>query len=103
LVLNTAAQQAAPDRPFQEVTDEAKAAPPAEAPPAAPAADVPVVRGTEPVNTYGPQTVQFSDGVSAVFDLTYAILPGYRPLTLDLYSPRPGNAPLPLVVFVHGG
>ena len=35
--------------------------------------------------------------------MTYATLPGFRPLTLDLYAPDAGSAALPLVVFVHGG
>ena len=64
---------------------------------------VPTVRGIEPVNNYGPQKVAFSNGVTGTFDLTYATLPGFRPLTLDLYAPDAGSAPLPLVVFVHGG
>jgi acetyl esterase/lipase len=98
LIAAAAAQQAAPERPFQEARD----APP---PPAGitPLIAPPTVRGIEPANSYGPQKIAFSDGVSGVFDLTYATLPGYRPLTLDLYSPPPGAGPLPLVVFVHGG
>jgi acetyl esterase/lipase len=93
-----AAQQAAPERPFIP----AAAAPSPAAPPAA-AAGVPTVRGIEPVNSYGPQKISYSNGVTGVFDLTYATLPGFRPLTLDLYSPRAGSGALPLVVFVHGG
>jgi acetyl esterase/lipase len=100
LALSSAAQQTPSERPFQE----AKTVPPVSSvPAAAPSLAIPMVRGAEPVNSYGPQKVAFSDGVSAVFDLTYATVPGYRPLTLDLYSPRPQLGPLPLVVFVHGG
>ena len=53
--------------------------------------------------TYGPQRLAFADGVAAQFDVTYQTLQGFRPLTLDLYQPRPRGYPLPLVVFVHGG
>jgi acetyl esterase/lipase len=100
LALSSAAQQTPSERPFQEARD---APPVSSVPAAAPSLVIPMVRGAEPVNSYGPQKVQFSDGVSAVFDLTYTTVPGYRPLTLDLYSPRPQPGPLPLVVFVHGG
>jgi len=53
--------------------------------------------------TYGPQRLAFPDGVAAQFDVTYQTLQGFRPLTLDLYQPRPRGYPLPLLVFVHGG
>lgn len=98
LVTGAAAQQA--ERAFQ-VAKEALAV--SNVPEVAPLIAPPSVRGVEPANTYGPQRINYSDGVTGVFDLTYATLPGYRPLTLDLYSPRPGAGPLPLVVFVHGG
>lgn len=74
------------------------AAPPAPmvAAPATPAMRAPVGK------TYGPQRLSFADGVSAQFDVTYQTLRGFRPLTLDLYQPRPRDYALPLVVFVHG-
>ena len=84
-----------PDHSFILAQPEVRAAVPMVAP-------APLVRGIEPVNSYGPQRVDYSNGVTGVFDLTYATLPGYRPLTLDLYSP-PARAALPLLVFVHGG
>lgn len=53
----------------------------------------------------------FPGGVSASFDIVYATLPGFAPLTLDIYVPpaRPASRqmpvpiPKPMVVFVHGG
>ena len=53
----------------------------------------------------------FPGGVSATFDIVYATLPGFAPLTLDIYVPpaRPASRqmpvpmPKPMVVFVHGG
>jgi acetyl esterase/lipase len=47
-------------------------------------------------------TATYPNGVEALFDLTYAQIPGYRPLTLDLYR-VPKGEPKPAVVFVHGG
>jgi acetyl esterase/lipase len=35
--------------------------------------------------------------------VTYATLPGFRPLRLDLYRPAGATAAQPLVVFLHGG
>ena len=56
---------------------------------------------------YQPAPLTFADGVSATFDIAYASLPGFRPLTLDLHTPRaqavPAPMPLPMVLFVHGG
>lgn len=35
--------------------------------------------------------------------LSYAMLEGYRQVQLDLYVPRDRSAPVPLVIFIHGG
>ncbi len=53
-----------------------------------------------PSSGYGAPKVTFPGGVNAQFDLTYAALTGFRPLTLDLYQPR---QPAPLIVFIHDG
>lgn len=64
---------------------------------------------TAPVLTdlFPPHEAAFADGALARGDVVYAVLPGYRPLTLDLYTPsRFTRAPargFPLIVFVHGG
>jgi len=52
-----------------------------------------------------PQTISYPGGVTAIRDLTYLTLPGFRPLTLDLYLPHraPKDYPKPLLIFVHGG
>ncbi|MES2817493.1 MAG: alpha/beta hydrolase [Pseudomonadota bacterium] len=56
---------------------------------------------------YPSHPVAFPEGVTGFPDLTYAALPGYRPLTLDLYLPAesmPAPATgFPLVVYIHGG
>ena len=93
LVSGAVAQQT--DRAFEVAKDSL-------APPVTPAAPA-MIRGMQATNNYGPQKINFPDGVNAMFDIAYATLPGYRPLTLDLYSPRPTPSPQPLVVFVHGG
>lgn len=51
-----------------------------------------------------PHHARFPNGVSGLADIVYETRPGFRPLTLDLYSRRNGKArPSPLVVYVHGG
>jgi acetyl esterase/lipase len=47
-------------------------------------------------------TVQFPGGVTMHGDIVYASPRNFRPLTLDLYLPK-SRAPLPLLIFVHGG
>ena len=74
LVSGAVAQQT--DRAFEVAKDSL-------APPVAAAAPA-MIRGMEATNNYGPQKISFPDGVSAMFDIAYATLPGYRPLTLDL-------------------
>lgn len=46
--------------------------------------------------------VSFADGVTALPDIEYSNLMGYRPLLLDLYVPKAG-ATHPLVIWIHGG
>ncbi len=41
-------------------------------------------------------------GIRVLTGVPYATLPGSRPLELDLYLPH-GDAPAPVVVFLHGG
>ncbi len=53
--------------------------------------------------SFGPQRIRYANGVNATFDIIYANLLGYRPLTLDLYLPAQRGLPARLVVFVHGG
>jgi acetyl esterase/lipase len=52
-----------------------------------------------------PVALPYPGGVIAMRDLTYAALPGFRPLTLDLYQPAPvdRDSLKPLLIFVHGG
>lgn len=47
--------------------------------------------------------VSFPGGVVGLPMLTYAVVPWYRPLHLDLYLPPGKPAPRPLVIYIHGG
>ncbi|MFY9351068.1 MAG: alpha/beta hydrolase [Sphingobium sp.] len=44
----------------------------------------------------------FGNGVRVSTDIPFSIIPGYRPITLDLYRPR-DEGTKPLVIYVHGG
>jgi acetyl esterase/lipase len=65
--------------------------------------ELPPTPTPRPSVAFEPQTIAFPDGVSAQFDITYASLSGFRPLTLDIYTPKLSPVPLPFVLFVHGG
>jgi len=53
---------------------------------------------------YPPHNVAFAGGVTGIPDLTYQILPRYRPGRLDLYVPPASfTGPRPTIVFIHGG
>ncbi|MBV8805077.1 MAG: alpha/beta hydrolase [Sinobacteraceae bacterium] len=52
---------------------------------------------------YPTHRVTFAHGVVGIPDLVYSVLPGFRPLRLDLYEPPSGSGPHPLVVYIHGG
>ena len=47
--------------------------------------------------------VKFPGGVVGYPELTYATIPGYRPLHLDLYQPPGPRVAHPLLVYIHGG
>ncbi|MGW8204831.1 alpha/beta fold hydrolase (plasmid) [Sphingomonas bisphenolicum] len=44
-----------------------------------------------------------ANGVTVNADIVYSVIPGYRPITLDLYRPSAASGPLPLVLYIHGG
>ncbi|MET0271817.1 MAG: alpha/beta hydrolase [Phenylobacterium sp.] len=53
-------------------------------------------------DSYPARKTPFAGGVTGLADITYSILPGYRPLKLDLYRPA-GAGAKPLVIYIHGG
>lgn len=42
-------------------------------------------------------------GATMYHAIEYASVEGFRPLQLDLYLPAPSNAPVPAIVYFHGG
>lgn len=55
---------------------------------------------------YPPRRVEFPAGVIGFGDVTYAMIPGFRPLTLDVYLVPRSHASVskaPLVLYIHGG
>jgi acetyl esterase/lipase len=55
---------------------------------------------------YPSRRVEFPGGVVGFADVTYAVIPGFRPLTLDVYLAPKGRAAAsnsPLVLYIHGG
>jgi acetyl esterase/lipase len=56
-----------------------------------------------PSNYTPTPAVAYPGGVQNFRDVTYAELPGFRPLTLDLYLPSKSGSPKPAIVFIHGG
>jgi len=45
----------------------------------------------------------FPQGVVGLADVTYEILPGFRPMTLDVYLASDRKSLHPLVLYIHGG
>ena len=52
---------------------------------------------------YPTRHTAFPKGVTGISDVTYESLPGFRPMTLDLYLPADRKSPHPLVLYIHGG
>jgi acetyl esterase/lipase len=53
---------------------------------------------------YPDRTAPFLGGVVGHADVVYSVVPGYRPLILDVYVPgRPHASPRPLIIYIHGG
>jgi acetyl esterase/lipase len=68
------------------------------------AEEVAVAAAAVTEDRYPEVTATFGGGVSSRPDVVYARIAGYRPLTLDLYTPsRAETAPYPIVLFIHGG
>lgn len=63
--------------------------------------------GDSPASRRPPVSCAPADGVSRTRALTFAAVPGYRPLELDIFRPEPDGREserlLPAVVYLHGG
>jgi acetyl esterase/lipase len=58
------------------------------------------------VDSFAATKVAFPGGVVGMPDVTYASLPGYRPMKLDLFLPPErfkAKGPRPVVIYIHGG
>ena len=53
-------------------------------------------------DVYPDRVTHFPGSVTGFADVTYSVIPGFRPLVLDLYLPR-STTLRPLVMFIHGG
>lgn len=54
-------------------------------------------------DVYPERKVSLADGVTGYPDIVYSVLPGFRPLVVDVYTPRDRATPHPLVLYIHGG
>jgi len=62
----------------------------------------PVAEVASQTDVYPDRVTHFPKGVTGLADVTYSVIPGFRPLVLDLYQPA-GETPKPLILFIHGG
>jgi acetyl esterase/lipase len=62
----------------------------------------PVAEVASQADVYPDRVTHFPKGVTGFADVTYSVIPGFRPLVLDLYRPD-GETPKPLILFIHGG
>ena len=51
----------------------------------------------------GPRPRRDHAGMTSYYDMPYAAVPGFRPLTLDLHCPTPSEQRVPILLWVHGG
>ncbi|MDE2341591.1 MAG: alpha/beta hydrolase [Alphaproteobacteria bacterium] len=63
-----------------------------------PVADKPVLE-----DRYPERINHFPGGVTGHADVVYSVLPGYRPLIVDIYTPPKSVRPKPLILYIHGG
>lgn len=55
---------------------------------------------------YPDRSTLFPAGVTALADVVYSVVPGFRPLVLDLYLPGRAAKPAsgyPVIIYIHGG
>ena len=72
----------------------------------APAAERVFATAEKPISAdlYPGRATTFPGGVTGYPDVVYSVVPGYRPLVIDVYVPAGAAAkPKPLIVYTHGG
>lgn len=52
---------------------------------------------------YPDRVTHWPNGVTGLADVTYQVIPGYRPQAIDIYMPPPAASPRPLILYIHGG
>lgn len=52
---------------------------------------------------YPDRVTHFAGGVTGLADVVYSVIPGYRPLIVDIYMPPKSAKPKPLIMYIHGG
>jgi acetyl esterase/lipase len=65
--------------------------------------DFPVSAEAVLADNYPERKVAFPDGITGYPDVVYSVLPGFRPLVVDIYTRSGSGARRPLVLFIHGG
>jgi acetyl esterase/lipase len=68
-----------------------------------PQPDFAIMNRLAPEDPMPERATRWSNPAVSMTDVVYRVLPGYRPLHLDLYRPVVQDTPRPLIVFVHGG
>ncbi len=69
---------------------------------AAPARQFKVNEAPSTQDVYPDRITRFPKGVTGLADVTYQVLPGFRPMAIDLYLPM-SKSPKPLILYIHGG
>jgi len=65
--------------------------------------DFPVGQEAVLADNYPERKVTFPHGITGYPDVVYSVLPGFRPLVVDIYTRSGSGARRPLVLFIHGG
>jgi acetyl esterase/lipase len=54
-------------------------------------------------DVYPTRVTKWAGGVTSHADVTYATVPGFRPMIVDIYMPPKSATPKPLILYIHGG
>jgi acetyl esterase/lipase len=65
--------------------------------------DFPTAARPDLVDHFPAHTASFSGGVTGHPDVTYSTIAGYRPMVMDIYTPKNDGIAKPLILFIHGG
>jgi len=65
--------------------------------------DYPTTATAVQPDRYPDRVTKFPGGVVGLANVVYSVIPGYRPMIIDLYLPPKGTAAKPLVMYIHGG